>query len=248
MNDINKIWNKNYDNVNNILKSKNIEFLNHGYYPPHPLIEKESVDFKNQHSLYLSLLDNLNVKNKTILEIGCGRGGGIKTLNKYFNFKKVDACDINKKNIDFCKIDKTNINFKVSNAEELEYEDNSFDVIINVESSHCYKDPLNFFNEIKRVLKKDGIFIYADVGMTIMCFPIAFNLFKNINRTDITDNVRDSCKDDIINFEKLNIEKNEKEWFIDIAKNKYHEYSLSNNQYIKYVCSDSDKWFNKEKV
>jgi hypothetical protein len=42
------------------------------------------------------------------------------------------------------------------------------------------------------------------------------------------------------------IKKNEKEWFIDIAKNKYNQYSLSNNQYIKYVCSDSDKWFNKE--
>jgi hypothetical protein len=64
-------------------------------------IKNEDLDFKNQVSLYLSLFEKINPNNKDILEIGCGRGGGINSLVKYFNFNKIDACDINENNIPF---------------------------------------------------------------------------------------------------------------------------------------------------
>ena len=131
-----------YDQINSLFKSNNISFMNHGYYPPHDFIKKQDINFKNQASLYLSLFNNLDANNKDILEIGCGRGGGIQELSKYFSFNKTYACDLNKKNIEYCvKNNKNNVNFKVSNAENLDYSDNMFDVVINVESSHCYKNP-----------------------------------------------------------------------------------------------------------
>jgi ubiquinone/menaquinone biosynthesis C-methylase UbiE len=236
-----------YTEINKFFESTDIEFMNHGYYPPHSFIKKEDKNFKNQLSLYLSLFDNLKIKNKNILEVGCGRGGGIKKLSKYFNFTEIHACDLNKNNIEYCKVNnKANIDFKVSNAENLDYSDNYFDIIINVESSHNYKNYPLFFNEVKRILKPDGIFLYTDVGMTIHSFPQFFYLFKNIIRTDITKNVANACKDDIENFKNLKIKKDVMEWLVHLAEQKYYnEYSVHNNQYIKYVCSDSDDWFKK---
>ena len=239
--------NKFYTYLNKFFESTNVDFMNHGYYPSHVFIKKEDNDFKNQLSLYLSLFDNLKIKNKNILEVGCGRGGGIKKISKYFNFKEIHACDLNQENIKYCKSNnKTNINFKVSNAESLNYEDNYFDIVINVESSHNYENYPLFFNEVKRVLKSDGIFLYTDAGTAINHFPAFFYLFKNIIRTDITKNVANACKDDIENFKNLKIKEDVKEWLISLSKSKYHnEYSLYDNQYIKYICSDSDDWFKK---
>lgn len=235
-----------YNEINLFFESTDIDFMNHGYYPPHPITKKTNIIFKNQFSLYLSLFDNLKIENKNILEIGCGRGGGIKNLNKYYNFKEVHACDLNKKNIEYCNKDNSNIKFKISDAENLDYKNNLFDIVINVESSHCYENPELFFNEVKRVLKPDGIFLYTDVGKTIRYFNNFHNLFKNIYRTDITENVLNSCKDDIKNFKNLNVKNEVKEWMISLAKYKYNEYLITpKEKYLKYVCSDSDDWFNK---
>ena len=236
-----------YTDINKFFESTNVDFMNHGYYPSYTFIKKEDIDFKNQLSLYLSLFDNLKIKIKNILEVGCGRGGGIKKISKYFNFKEIHACDLNQENIKYCKTNnKKNINFKVSNAENLDYEDNYFDIVINVESSYNYKNYPLFFNEVKRVLKPDGIFLYADLGKTIHRFPEFFYMFKNIIRTDITENVANSCKDDIENFKNLKIREDVKQWLIALTKDKYYkEYSLHNNQYIRYICSDSNDWFKK---
>ena len=235
-----------FTHINTFFESTNVDFMNHGYYPSHNFIKKEDKIFKNQLSLYLSLFDNLKFTNKNILEVGCGRGGGIKGLSKYFNFTEIYACDLNKKNIEYCNKNNTNINFKVSNAESLDYENNYFDIVINVESSHNYQNPSLFFNEVRRVLKPDGIFLYTDLGLVIHTFPNFFRLFKNIIRTDITKNVANACKEDIENFKSLKIKQEVKERLISIAEKKYYtEYSLRNNQYIKYVSSDSDDWFNK---
>lgn len=239
--------NKVYDSLNSLFGSTNIDFMNHGYFPPSSLIKKENEIFKNQKSLYLSLFENIKTQDKSILEIGCGRGGGINTLNKYFTFSSVSACDINKENIKYCKKNfLNNIDFKVSDALSLDYADKSFDIIINVESSHCYEDFSKFFLEVKRVLKPGGIFLYTDCGDTIQNFPQFFYLFKNIVRQDITKHVADACFDDIKNFNNLNIKEEIKNWLISLSVFKYNEYSLKNNQYIKYICFDDDNWIEKK--
>jgi len=235
-----------YNDLNALFESTNVNYMNHGYYPSYAFIKKEDLAFKNQVSLYLSLFEKINPNNKDILEIGCGRGGGINSLTKYFKFKSIDACDINKTNINFCKNNyKNNVNYKVSNAEKLDYADSSFDIVISVESSHCYENFSLFFNEVKRVLRPNGIFLYTDCGKVIQSFPNFFSLFKNIIRKDITENVKKSCENDIINFNNLDIEQEVKEWLISLSVFKYNEYSLNNNQYITYSCSNSDEWFSK---
>ena len=48
-------------------------------------------------------------------------------------------------------------------AENLPFEDNSFDAIINVESSHCYGNVEQFLREVHRVLRPGGDFLFVDL-------------------------------------------------------------------------------------
>jgi SAM-dependent methyltransferase len=53
--------------------------------------------------------------------------------------------------------------FIEGNAEHLPSEFTArFDVAVNLESSHCYGDFAAFVREVKRVLRADGMFLYAD--------------------------------------------------------------------------------------
>ena len=54
------------------------------------------------------------------------------------------------------------LEFKQGDAEHLPFDSESFDAVVNVESSHCCPSPEKFFFEIHRVLRKDGYFLYAD--------------------------------------------------------------------------------------
>ena len=47
-------------------------------------------------------------------------------------------------------------------AEALQFDDHSFDAIINVEASHCYGNMAQFLKEVNRLLRPDGYFLYAD--------------------------------------------------------------------------------------
>jgi ubiquinone/menaquinone biosynthesis C-methylase UbiE len=235
-----------YTNLHKFFGKDNIKFLNHGYYPSYSYIKPEHIEFKNQLSLYLFLFDEIQTSGHSILEIGCGRGGGIDALAEYFNFKDISACDLNKEAIKFCKkTHKNKIKFKKCSAEKLKYPNNSFDIIINVESSHCYQNPELFFNEVRRVLKPNGIFLYTDTGATILNFQNQNDKFKIIRGKNITKNIADSCKDDIENFKKIKIEEKSRQFLINLTKDKYKVYNSGENQYIYYACTNSEEWFKK---
>ena len=177
--------------------------------------------YKFRKNLYYKLLDNLFfnyhllshnlnnfiitdkilISNKNILEIGCGNGGGLINIGKNFPLSKFIGIDFSAKNIKKCKKNNTytNINFNVDNAEHLfTCNDNSYDIVINVESSHCYENIQKFYNNVYRVLKKDGIFCYTDFAQTNSWKHleelIINNGFELIDKNDITENVLLSSK------------------------------------------------------
>ncbi len=49
------------------------------------------------------------------------------------------------------------------NAEHLPLESNSFDAVVNVESAHCYPSFERFADEVERVLRFGGFFLFADL-------------------------------------------------------------------------------------
>jgi ubiquinone/menaquinone biosynthesis C-methylase UbiE len=54
------------------------------------------------------------------------------------------------------------LDFIQGDAGNLPFADAAFDVVINVEASHCYPDFPRFLTEVARVLKPGGHFLYAD--------------------------------------------------------------------------------------
>lgn len=54
------------------------------------------------------------------------------------------------------------LRFVHGDAEELPFDDNLFDAVINVESSHCYNSMVQFLQEVKRVLHPGGYLLWVD--------------------------------------------------------------------------------------
>lgn len=226
-----------YNRVNLLLGESSISFMNHGYSPSYKIISEDDFIFKNQISLYLNMFDGIDSKDKRILEVGCGRGGGISSIKKYLETDKLFACDINKLNIEYCKNnhDKS-IEFKVSDAHKLEYPDSFFDILVSVESSHCYHGPKLFFSEVHRVLKPGGIFLYTDCGKNIKRFSTEASMFTVIKKEDITENVRQSCLEDYEKWKLLILDEKIKEKFTRIALSQAEEYGKGSDLYLKYIA------------
>ena len=213
-----------YNNMHMFFNRFNIvKFMNHGFYPKSSLLKKEDLLFKYEATLYLELLKDVKTKNLNLLDIGCGRGGGINILKKYLKLKEVHGCDINSMAIDYCEENYKGINFKVCSSEKLTYENKYFDLITNVESFHLYENKKKFFKEASRVLKTNG------------------HYFKVIDIIDITPNVAFACKHNIEHYNK-NIKNEEmKNHLINVRKQKLDSYLKSNTYYIFKLIKNEKK-------
>jgi ubiquinone/menaquinone biosynthesis C-methylase UbiE len=230
-----------YSMHNNFLGGDNYyNYMNHGYYPPYKKLFDYHKIFKHQASLYLHLFDDIDTKNKSILEVGCGRGGGINLLNKMFDFKNIEACDLSEENINHCQKYANGIKFEVANAENLDYEHNQFDVVINVESSHGYNYLDPFFSKVQKILKSGGVFLYTDNFYPIDTTYVEQQLslcFKNVKKEDITNNIIQSCEHDIEHFDKVLPNDDRKKWITNSQCIMQNRYKSGEIVYIKYVCS-----------
>ena len=77
---------------------------------------------------------NLNY-NSTILDVGCGKGFMLYDLSRAIPGIKVSGVDISEYAIQNSMLD-IKQNLKVGNAKSLDYDDNSFDVVISINTIH----------------------------------------------------------------------------------------------------------------
>ncbi|MFN8209237.1 MAG: class I SAM-dependent methyltransferase [Bacteroidales bacterium] len=144
-------------------------FMNYGYAHIHPhenIPELDDHDESNRLSfqLYHHLASQVDLKGKTVLEIGSGRGGGASMINKYHQPDKLVGLDFSANAVKLCsrKHKSDRLSFVEGDAENLPFEKELFDAVINVESSHCYNSMARFLKEVKDVLKPGGHFLFTD--------------------------------------------------------------------------------------
>lgn len=101
------------------------------------------------------------LKNKKVLEIGCGMGQ--KTCNILKHTNNITAIDISEENIKAAKENykDTDINFMVMNASNLAFEDKSFDTIITTDSFHEI-DPKYQDDVLKEMVRCSNTIIFIE--------------------------------------------------------------------------------------
>jgi ubiquinone/menaquinone biosynthesis C-methylase UbiE len=124
-----------------------------------------------QLQLYAELLKLLDSTGgaaaiEHVLEISCGRGGGLRHLAQRLpGAKQVIGLDSSMNAIRFCRAHYAalrNVGFVRGHALQLPFPDGAFDLVINVEASHAYRDDAAFLREVRRVLRGRGWLLYAD--------------------------------------------------------------------------------------
>lgn len=181
-------------------KSFDVKFMNYGYVDLNE--EAEPLDLSPEDeferyciNLYHQDVTEVPIKGKEILEVGCGRGGGASYISRYLEPKSYIGLDLSKKAIKFCNdnYNVPNLSFIKGKAEELPFDDNSFDAVVNVESSRCYSDMEGFLNEVYRTLKPGGNLLISDMrskeGNEIMKKQFTDCGFTIIKEKDILPNV-----------------------------------------------------------
>jgi ubiquinone/menaquinone biosynthesis C-methylase UbiE len=158
-----------------------------------------------QHQMYRELLRLLEQSGGAkagvkLLEVSCGRGGGLRALVAAAPAEiEATGLDVAQSAVDFCRnayAGAGTMRFIQGNALELPFADASFDVLLNVEASNDYADRPRFFGEVARVLKPGGTFLYADSFRSNRVDRVKAELanagFKAEFR-DITANVLEAC-------------------------------------------------------
>lgn len=105
-------------------------------------------------------------QKKTVLDIGTGAGNFIHFLNSvYPSFEKMVGIDLMERAIEAAKKHNKDerVQFQVMDANDMSFEDDSFDVVCLSNSLHHLSDIKRMFKEMKRVVKKDGFIIISEM-------------------------------------------------------------------------------------
>ena len=146
-----------------------VNFMNYGYsgLNGEKKIFLYEEDEMNRYciQLYDRVVRNNDLKDKDVLEVGSGRGGGASYVTRYYSPNSYTGLDISDGLINFCNgyYISRGLKFTRGAAENQPFGENAFDVVLNVESARCYGSLNTFFREVNRVLKPGGHFLLADM-------------------------------------------------------------------------------------
>jgi len=215
------------------------------------VLDLKSRQFKAQKILSI-IGDFASKKNKNLKELNCidiGCSSGLIVINIADNFKQILGVDIDKKAVNMANKDikKQNIKFEVMSGMDLKYPDESFDVVI---CNHVYEHVENYrklFDEIHRILKKDG-FCYLAAGnrYKIMeshyCLPFLSWLPRNLSNIYLRLMGKGKYYDEkMLSYFKLKKALKRfkiNDYTIKVIKNPEKYFAtdmIKPNQYIKYI-------------
>ncbi|HSU13749.1 class I SAM-dependent methyltransferase [Longimicrobium sp.] len=176
--------------------------------------------------LYHHLAGEIELVGKDVLEVGSGRGGGASYIARYLGPRSYVGVDRCAAAVEFCARHHAvpRLAFRAGDAEALPFPDASFDVVLNVESSHGYGSMERFLGEVRRVLRPRGHFLYTDHRgphqLDEWRAQIRGSGLDVLRETEITPNVLEALDRDDDRKRRL-IEQKCPRWFRD----SFHEFA-----------------------
>jgi len=196
-----------YEAIGRYLKQDDWTFMNYGYAnldgnKNQPVLDKTDEGKRLSYQLYNHLACEIELEGKHILEVGSGRGGGASMIKKYHKPEKIVGLDFSSAAV---KLSKRNLGtrglaFIEGDAENIPFTAESFDAVINIESSHCYFSMKCFLKEVVKVLKPGGHFLFTDFrefkAIEELERLISFSGLEVLKKRDITQNIIKALEED----------------------------------------------------
>jgi len=219
--------------------------LNYGFSsePEDSVLSRDEPEFYCLR-LYEHTLRGTPLAATEVLEVSCGRGGGASFVARTYQPNRLVGVDMSSENVRLAR-DRVGsaLEFRVGNAERLDFADASFDVVLNIESSHLYDDRTRFFAEAFRVLRPGGHFLYtdgcwADDDCSEDLLAAGFDLLE---RREITTNVlralrRDSQRREAIfdALEDRSLREQYKDWGGVVGYRAYRRFEAGQTRYFSH--------------
>ena len=168
-----RLWKLAYELFPKLLPDANWWFMNYGYEPSDAerkefgTLDESQFQWRSR-AMYHYLAARSNPAGKDLLEVGSGRGGGLRHVATTMAPKSATGLDFARSAIDFCHRNHQGIpvTYLEGNSMDMPFGPDSFDVVLNVESCHAYLDQAKFIAEVRRVLRPGGRLYLVDVRAT----------------------------------------------------------------------------------
>ena len=167
-----RLWKFCYEALAARYRTPQWSFMNFGYAETDPSVPEIRLSESDQPNRYcIQLYDHVlrparaRLPGARVLEVGCGRGGGCDYVFRSGMPQSVTGVDFSHHAVSLCRrsFAGDGLSFQQGDAEALPFPDASFDIVLNVESSHCYGSMERFMGEVARVLTPGGYFLWADM-------------------------------------------------------------------------------------
>lgn len=141
-----------------------------GYY------KRNAKNIKRVGQRFAKLLQSNGFSKGRILDVGCGFAAVPIELARVFPDAEITGIDLGEPLLDIGRelIEKEgfskNITLCVGDAENIEFDDGSFDLVTNTFMLHVVEDPIKMINETERVAKPDGKIMITDLNRNFLAF------------------------------------------------------------------------------
>jgi ubiquinone/menaquinone biosynthesis C-methylase UbiE len=118
---------------------------------------------------FVSVARKWGIADGKVLDVGTGTASLAIEFAKEILGVKVVGLDLSNVVLELAKdnVQKSVVSLRVSfekgDAEDMPFEDDTFDLVISSNTLHLIKNPVKMFNEIHRVLKPEGRFFISDL-------------------------------------------------------------------------------------
>ena len=118
---------------------------------------------------YADKLSARGFQRGRIIDVGCGFGATNILLAERFFDSEIVGLDLSDPLLRLAKQSAQvadlgeRVRFEKADVQRIPFEDNSFDVVLNINMVHLVEDPVRMLNEIERILAPEGHLFIADL-------------------------------------------------------------------------------------